>query len=223
MRRSTDHILVSHAGTLPRPPELEHLLAGPATAAEFEACLPEAIKQVVQRQVEIGVNVVNDGEFGKVGGFAGYVRDRMSGLTQHPLKPGQEPYNANKRDALEFPGAYAAYLDANRRRRANGAAPGQGANVREPYFCTAPLRYIGAANVRTDIDRLKAAVKGLDVEPYLPAVAPGRVEHWLWNEHYPTDEAFLFAIADVMHEEYKAITDAGIVLQIDDPGLPDGW
>ena len=124
---------------------------------------------------------------------------------------GQEPYNANKRDALEFPGAYAAYL-ANRRRPAA-----------TPYFCTAPLKYIGAAIVQTDIDRLKAAVTGLDVEPYLPAVAPGRVEHWLWNEHYPTDEAFLFAIADVMHEEYKAITDAGIVLQIDDPGLPDGW
>src|SRR5205823_14789628 len=70
-----------------------------------------------------------------------------------------------------------------------------------------------SANVQIDIDRLKSAIKGLDVEPYLPAVAPGRVEHWLWNEHYPTEEAFLFAIADVMHEEYKAITDAGIVVR----------
>jgi 5-methyltetrahydropteroyltriglutamate--homocysteine methyltransferase len=224
MRRSTDHILVSHAGTLPRPLDLQQLmLAGPAKAAQFEAQLPEAIKQVVHRQAEIGVDVVNDGEIGKVGGFAGYIRDRMRGISQHPLKPGQEPRNANKRDALEFPGAYTAYLEANQRRRTGAAAPGHGANASAPYFCTAPLEYIGAANVHTDIDRLAAAVKGLDVEAYLPAVAPGRVEHWLWNEHYPTDEAFLFAIADVMHEEYKAITDAGIVVQIDDPGLPDGW
>ena len=70
---------------------------------------------------------------------------------------------------------------------------------------------------------MKAAVQGLEVEPWLPAITPGTVEHWLWNEHYKSDEEFLFAIADVMHEEYKLIADAGLVLQVDDPDLPDGW
>src|SRR5258707_10912492 len=74
-----------------------------------------------------------------------------------------------------------------------------------------------------DIANLKAALVGQTVEGYLPAIAPGTIEHWLQNEYYPNDEAFLFAIADVMHGEYKAITDAGLILQIDDPDLPDGW
>jgi 5-methyltetrahydropteroyltriglutamate--homocysteine methyltransferase len=93
-----------------------------------------------------------------------------------------------------------------------------------PFMATGPLTYIGQDAVATDIKRLKDACEGLDVEPYLPAIAPGTIEHWLWRgEHYQSDEEFLFAIADVMHEEYKAITDAGVVLQIDDPDLPDGW
>ena len=82
---------------------------------------------------------------------------------------------------------------------------------------------MGKAGAETDIKTLKAAVQGLEVEPWLPAITPGTVEHWLWNEHYKSDEEFLFAIADVMHEEYKAIADAGLILQIDDPDLPDGW
>ncbi len=223
MKRSTNRIIVSHAGTMPRPDDLQELiLAGPAKAEEFQKRLPGAIAEVVRRQVKAGVDVVNDGELGKLGGFSGYVRDRMSGITQGELKPGQEPHNVNKRDALEFPGAYAVYA-ANARRRSAERTGGPGGTGNEPYFCTEPLKYIGKANVETDIARLKAAVQGLDVEPYLPAIAPGTIEHWLWNDHYPNDEAFLFAIADAMHEEYKAITDAGIILQIDDPDLPDGW
>ena len=79
--------------------------------------------------------------------------------------------------------------------------------------------------MQQDIQNLKAAVQehGDGIEPYLPAITPGTVEHWLWNEHYKDDDELLFAIADVMHEEYKAITDAGILLQLDDPDLPDGW
>ncbi len=91
------------------------------------------------------------------------------------------------------------------------------------YVCTGPLRYTGAADARADIDRLAAAAVAHGVEAFLPAITPGTVEHWLLNEHYPDDESFLAAIADVLHEEYKAITDAGLLLQVDDPDLPDGW
>jgi len=74
-----------------------------------------------------------------------------------------------------------------------------------------------------DVANMQAALQNLDVEGFLPAVAPGTIEHWLYNEHYSSDEDLLFAVADAMHEEYKAITDAGLNLQIDDPDLPDGW
>jgi methionine synthase II (cobalamin-independent) len=91
-------------------------------------------------------------------------------------------------------------------------------------FCTGPLKYIGQAAVQTDIQNFKAALQGVQVEEaFLPAVAPGTIEHWLRNDYYPSDEAYLHAIADAMREEYKAITGAGFLLQIDDPDLPDAW
>ncbi|MBV8085664.1 MAG: hypothetical protein JO247_12715 [Chloroflexi bacterium] len=202
------------------------MAAGTEKAAEFQRRLPSAIVEIVDRQIKAGMTVVNDGELGKAGGFSGYVRDRMSGVKGGQLKPGQEPHNVNKRDALEFPGAYEVYRDQTRRRQearlgqARGVATGQGWDV---YLCVEPLKYIGHETVQTDIRNLKEATKGKDVEPYLPAVAPGTIEHWLWNDCYKSEEEFVFAIAEVMHDEYKAITDAGIVLQIDDPDLPDGW
>ena len=96
--------------------------------------------------------------------------------------------------------------------------------INAPIFCTAPIKYIGQAQAQMDIDNLKAAAAGYgDVEPYLPAIAPGTIEHWLHNRYYKDDQEFLFAIADAMHEEYKMIVDSGLILQIDDPDLPDGW
>jgi 5-methyltetrahydropteroyltriglutamate--homocysteine methyltransferase len=91
------------------------------------------------------------------------------------------------------------------------------------YLCTGPLRYTGGAAVRADIDNLRAATRDRDLEPFLPSTTPGTVEHWLANDYYPDDESLLEAIAGVLHEEYKAITDAGLLLQVDDPDLPDGW
>ena len=83
---------------------------------------------------------------------------------------------------------------------------------------------MGADLVKADTERFKAALSDIgDAEPFLPAVAPGSIEHWLWNEYYPTNEEFLYAIADAMHEEYKAIADAGFILQIDDPDMFDAW
>jgi 5-methyltetrahydropteroyltriglutamate--homocysteine methyltransferase len=228
MRRSTDRILVSHAGALPRPENLQRLFdAGPQEQEAFTAALPGAVAEVVGQQVAAGVDVVNDGEISKRGLFTGYIRDRMTGFEQLVVTPGEyEPLNAGVtgRDRRDFPGFYAAGLGGF---GARPAALAQQDAAHSPsavaYACTGPLRYTGAAAVQADIDRLTAAVRGHDVEAFLPAITPGTVEHWLRNEHYPDDESFLFAIADVLHEEYKAITDAGLLLQVDDPDLPDGW
>ena len=92
------------------------------------------------------------------------------------------------------------------------------------FYCTEPLRYIGHAEVGADIENFKAALRGVKFEEaFLPAIAPGTMEHWMKNEYYPDDEAYLFALAEAMHEEYKAIVDAGFILQIDDPDLADAW
>jgi 5-methyltetrahydropteroyltriglutamate--homocysteine methyltransferase len=226
VRRSTDRIIVSHAGTLPRPPELQKLfVGGDASSAAFEAALPEAIDEVVKKQAEVRIDVVNDGEFSKRGGFLGYVRERMTGFEERPeLAKQARDAGVTGRDQRDFPGFYAAGLGMFYHGNQDTVSPVAGGFNAGPFVAEGPLTYIGHANVATDIARLKEACEGLDVEPYLPAVAPGTIEHWLYRgDSYKDDEEFLFAIADVMHEEYKAITDAGVVLQIDDPDMPDAW
>jgi 5-methyltetrahydropteroyltriglutamate--homocysteine methyltransferase len=228
MKRSTDRILASHAGTLPRPPELE-AVAGPTFWGRpkdndaFERMVPDLVKQVVKRQADMGLYVINDGEYGKRGGFSNYVEARLAGIGQ--LDREVPPHNISARDQRDFPGffennlgGFGAFL---RSASQSGAAP---VRINQPIFCTEPIRYVGHAEAQFDIDNMKAAMAGVSgVEGYLPAIAPGTIEHWLWNDYYKTDEEFLFAIAEAMHEEYKAITDAGFILQIDDPDLPDGW
>ena len=214
MSRSTERILVSHAGTLPRPESFAPVFAD-AADDELKRALPDAVRDVVRRQAELGIDIVNDGEFSKRGGFSGYVRNRISGIEQRQFPAGEGPraHDVTARDRRDFPGAFAA-----------GVGPFRGGGTaNQPFFCVEPLKYIGQATVQNDIANLKAACAGLNVQPYLPAIAPGTVEHWLWNEHYPDTESFLMAIADALHDEYKAITDAGVLLQIDDPDLPDGW
>ena len=226
MRRSTDRIIVSHAGTLPRPPELTELMrAGDAKAAEFKAALPAAVKDVVRHQIEVGIDVVNDGELGKRDGFSNYPRVRLSGLEVREVQPGTgpKPHDVQGRDRISFPEFGKQGFPARPFGAPSGGNVAQGTGPRQMVFCTGPISYIGQEHYKEDIANLKAATQGLDVEPYLPAVAPGTMEHWMYNEYYKSDEEMLYAIADAMKEEYKAIVDAGFVLQIDDPDLPDGW
>jgi 5-methyltetrahydropteroyltriglutamate--homocysteine methyltransferase len=216
---------VSHAGALPRPENLQRLFdAYPKEQDAFMAALPGAVQQVVGQQVTAGLDVVNDGEISKRGLFIGYIRDRMAGFEEITLGPGQSrPRNAGVtgRDRRDFPGFYAAGLGGFGGRPA--ATAQTDATSATSWACTGPLTYTGLAAARGDIGNLRAAARDRDVEPFLPAVTPGTVEHWLGNEYYPDEESFLEAIAGVLHEEYKAITDAGFLLQVDDPDLPDGW
>jgi 5-methyltetrahydropteroyltriglutamate--homocysteine methyltransferase len=223
MKRSTDRILVTHQGTLPRPPDLQELIAArsqgkPYDEAALAASIRAAVAENVRTQAEIGIDIVNDGEMSKTF-FNEYVKDRFSGIERT-----DEPYVSiiHSRDLGEFPeffgggGAFGA---------SGSTGPGRSPGVRRVlYECTGPITYIGQAAVQTDIENLKAALQGLDVaEAYLPAVAPGSIEHWLRNRYYASDEEFLYALADAMHEEYRAIVDAGFILQVDDPDLADGW
>ena len=239
MRRSTDRLLASHAGTLPRPAGLTALLgeeqagsgdgprparqaqaAGLAGNGELERELAAAVTGVVRRQAEAGLDIVNDGEFPKRGTFTGYIRDRMTGFEHRAGPPPPRDAGISGRDRRDFPGFYAAGLGGFSGQAA--MAMGGGGH----YVVTGPLSYTGREVALADAARLKVACAEADrdVTPYLPAIAPGTIEHWLHpGEQYRSGEELLFAIADVMHEEYKAITDSGVLLQIDDPDLADGW
>jgi len=220
MRRSSDRILASHAGTVPRPRDLQELYEAGGRQAEFDARLPSAVKEVVQRQAAVGLDVVNDGELSKLN-FSHYARERLGGLEppSNDFKPSARSIVA--RDARDFPDFHSS--GGGRSRRALTLGRGVGGNANPSIQCTGPLTYVGREATLADIANLQAALHGLDVEGFLPAVAPGTIEHWLFNQHYRDDEELLFAIADAMHEEYKLITDSGLSLQIDDPDLPDGW
>jgi 5-methyltetrahydropteroyltriglutamate--homocysteine methyltransferase len=219
VKRSTDRILTTHAGCLPRPDELRDLLDArskgqPTDEQAFQARLDSAVADVIARQRECGLDVVNDGEMSKFN-FSSYARERLSGFEPREARPtaGAVVVSISGRDQQEFPEYFAL-----RRGRA-----GIGTHQRQ-LVCTGPLQYVGQAAVQADVARFQRALQGVPVEEaFLTAVAPGTIEHWLGNEYYPTAEAYVYAIADAMHEEYQAIVDGGFILQIDDPDLPDAW
>jgi 5-methyltetrahydropteroyltriglutamate--homocysteine methyltransferase len=202
MRRSVERILTTHAGSLPRPPDLLALApADPARAGRVR----QAVAEAVRRQAACGLDVVTDGEMGKPS-FITYVTERLSGF-ERSAEPGALPW-AGSKEATSFPEFYEPML----RQSPNAAAP--------RFVCTGPVRYVGHAQVQADIENLRAALSGLGVEEaFIPAIAPSNVEGRQKNAHYKTDEEYLFAIAEAMHEEYRAIVDAGFLLQIDDPRL----
>lgn len=228
MKRSTDRILTTHAGSLPRPDDLRPMVAAraagePHDAVALAARLRSAVAEVVDLQIASGIDVVNDGELSKTS-FSNYMRERLGGVEQRPLPPDAPRSGVIfGRDLPEF-SAYFAQRGAG-----VGGAPragGTGPTGADPMavYCVGPISYVGHNDLTTDIENFRAALQGKQYEEaFLPAITPGTVEHWLINEHYPSAEAFLYAIADALHEEYKAIVDAGFILQLDDPDMADAW
>ncbi len=216
MKRSTERILVTHVGSLARPADLMEMLVARNEGKSYDhdalaKRTRSAVAEVVQKQIECGVDIVNDGELGK-SNFSRYTRERLSGFVERPVGPDFRPTSIFGRDMIEFP----EYFN-----RGGRTSIGHHARV---FYCAEPLKYVGQTEVKADIENLKGALQGKQIEEaFLPAIAPGTMEHWMKNEYYPTDEAYLFAIADAMQEEYKAIVDAGCILQIDDPDLADAW
>ena len=223
MKRRTDRILTTHAGSLPRSDELRQMIFAraegrPCDGEALASRLRNEIAEVVRKQVACGIDSVNDGELGKTN-FNHYVRGRLSGFESRPYRPGQdpEPLSIAGRDRIRFPEYFATGG------RGFGAFAGAGPSQPQVY-CVAPLKYVGHEALREEIELFQAALQGVKAEEaFLPANTPGTIEHWLRNAHYPDEESFVHAIAEAMRAEYKAITDAGFLLQIDDPDLPDGW
>jgi len=205
MKRSTDRILTTHVGSLPRPPDLLDLVqadGGALDQPKNAARLREAVRQIVEKQIALGIDVIDDGEYGKPS-FVSYVNERLGGF-EIDTSPGMSPW-AGSREAKSFPEFYGETHAASRQHH---------------MVCTGPITYRGHAQLGRDIDNLKAALDGArPAEVFMPAISPSNVEDWQKNAYYKTQEEFLFAIADAMHEEYRAIVDAGFLVQIDDPRL----
>jgi 5-methyltetrahydropteroyltriglutamate--homocysteine methyltransferase len=225
MKHSTDRILTSHAGSLPRPESLIEVnqakFEGSAVDdAIYEECLREAVGWVCGMQADRGVDIINDGEFGKAtrgaidyGAWSSYAWGRLTGWEQGVAGP--LPALAGRRDRQIFAEFYRE-LDST------SFLSSSSLGGRPPVF-TGPIAYIGQRAVQRDIANFKAALARVKAEEgFMTSVAPGSFGR-RQNRHYPSDEAFLFALGEAMREEYKAIVEAGLVLQLDDPGLPDSW
>jgi 5-methyltetrahydropteroyltriglutamate--homocysteine methyltransferase len=212
MKSSTDRILTTHVGSLPRPDDLfammlDRIDGKPVDETAYTARVRKAVADSVRQQVDAGLDIVSDGEMGKPS-FITYAAQRLDGLEK---REGARPSPfATSRETISFPEFYeseaAAQVSASRRRAR--------------MVCAGPIKYKGHAQLKADLDNLKAALQGVDAaEAFVPAIAPSNVETTTPNEYYPNDEAYVFAIAEAMREEYKAIVDAGFLLQIDDPFL----
>jgi 5-methyltetrahydropteroyltriglutamate--homocysteine methyltransferase len=220
MKRSTERILTTHVGSLSRPDALVPILQAkdrgqPYDRDAYTSLVRAAVADVARRQAAAGVDVVTDGEQGKAS-FFGYVVERFNGFARKPASPGQAG-NARgaSREYQAFPDYYAWS------ERIAEWAGGRGGDRRYGIdVCTGPVSYKGHAAVRADIETLRAALKGLPHEDvFMPAIAPSYIFATLPNEFYRTEEEYEQALADALREEYRAIVEAGFVLQIDDPRL----
>jgi 5-methyltetrahydropteroyltriglutamate--homocysteine methyltransferase len=194
VKTSIERILTTHAGSLPRPAGfLDH---------HDPAALPGAVEEMVRHQVEVGIDVISDGEASKPS-YATYVIERLSGF-------GGEPVPLHMRGLDAFP-EFAAKRWGD---------PGKATMMTNPT-CDGPVAYLDRSLVEADIANLKACAGGTDA--FMTAASPGVIEFFMGNKHYPTTEEYLFALADAMKEEYDAICQAGLVLQLDCPDLACAW
>jgi 5-methyltetrahydropteroyltriglutamate--homocysteine methyltransferase len=219
MKTSSKRILTTHTGSLPRPPDLVALLNSKELAETYErdafdARVRRAISEIVRQQADVGVDIVDDGEHSKVNWMA-YARARLSGLEEidSPVR-----FRGATRDSLAFP---KTYEDMRIMLAARSSAIVAKRTVRpKAQVCTGPIAYVGQDELKTDIDNLKNALKGIPAEEaFMTAISPSNLELYYENRHYASDEEYLTALADAMRVEYKAIVDAGFLLQIDDPRM----
>jgi 5-methyltetrahydropteroyltriglutamate--homocysteine methyltransferase len=219
MKRSTSRILTTHAGRLDGPPELTEMTRGIIAGHSLDTnkLLPlvrKGIVDVARKQTAAGIDVISDGELGKIGfGGVTYYGRRLSGLGTRKLKPGEAPFMAlETNERIEFADFY--------RELQFMPAPAERA------ICNGPVKYIGHEEVKRDLEFFKTALAEANVkaeETFMCVLAPGWLHHFFYNEYYPSEKEYLFALADAIKHEYKAIVDAGFILQIDDPALPDTY
>jgi 5-methyltetrahydropteroyltriglutamate--homocysteine methyltransferase len=202
-----ERIRTTHTGSLPRPDDLVSLLYAEVTGEltdrpTLERRVREAVVASVRQQVECGLDIVNDGEMGKVS-YSTYVTQRLTGYESHQHVPrGARP------DAAAFP----RYAEWNARQQA-------GSYVIKRYACTGPVAYVGHEQLRRDLDNLRDAIERGDSNVFMTAASPGVIALFQPNQYYASTEAYLEALAEAMREEYEAIVGAGFVLQLDCPDL----
>ena len=219
MKRGTDRILTTHTGSLPRPADLMALLNAREMEtgldrAAFDARVRRAIAEIVEKQAACGLDVIGDGEHSKVNWMA-YARQRLAGLEEIDAPVS---FRGETRDSLEFAGAYQD-MKLMLAGRSGELVPKRAARPKA-FVCSGPLRYVGHDAVRTDVENLRAALSGVDAaEAFITAISPSNLELYYENRYYASDEEYLTALADAMHEEYRAIVEGGFVLQIDDPRM----
>jgi 5-methyltetrahydropteroyltriglutamate--homocysteine methyltransferase len=204
MQRSTNRILTTHTGSLPRPAALVALLADEqknpgGQRAAFEAAVDAAVADVVARQVAAGIDIINDGEQGRTD-YTVHVKDRLTGFDG----PSAPPLGTGEDEFPELALLLAQFSSPFQHRPA----------------CTGPVTWKDWPAAEADIARAKrTTANARAVEFFMTSPSPGQIGRYLKNKHYPTDEAYLFALADVMAREYRAIVEAGFVLQLDCPDL----
>jgi 5-methyltetrahydropteroyltriglutamate--homocysteine methyltransferase len=209
MARNADRILTTHVGSLIRPPQLVEYIDAIEKGLKldmkaFDVLLQRSVSDVVGRQQQAGIDIVSDGEFGKFRSWSFYVLDRLDGIEERNV---EVPVGAGRDRAL-FPEFYAEYFPTQR-------LPKRGTVV-----TVGPVKYKGHVALKKDIDIFKNALKGADVEGFLPVVAPASAVPRFQNEYYKNEEEALFGIAGALREEYKTIIEAGLFVQIDDAFLP---
>jgi 5-methyltetrahydropteroyltriglutamate--homocysteine methyltransferase len=210
MHRSDNRLLTTHVGSLIRPPQLVELLRNRESgehvdSQRFAQCLEASVADIARAQADIGLDIINDGEFGKTISWSRYVVERLSGVVRQTTDRESMPAGIVGKDRRDFAEFYQEY---DRTQKFSGLA---GWQVNDA------IKYIGHEALQRDIADLKRAVAGLNVEEaFMTAVAPGSVIPDRDDLYYKDDEAFLYAVADALREEYEAIVNAGFVLQIDD-------
>ena len=226
MKTSTERILTTHVGSIPRPESVRVLLRSrlggqPIDETELAARAAEAVTDVVRRQAQVGLDVVSDGEMSKTS-FLAYTDDRLTGFvtTTAATDPSAALTGAG--------GAWARRVDSRREWRAfreyyTEYLPREMPMATPPTVCQGPIAYKGQALLEKDLAAFRAALGGVAVaEAFVPAIAPAMVGRGQ-NRYYKTEEEYVFAIAEALRTEYRAIVDAGFILQIDDPGLGETW
>jgi 5-methyltetrahydropteroyltriglutamate--homocysteine methyltransferase len=212
-QQNTDRIQTTHIGSLPRPHDLLDIMKAklnkqPYDESEFQAKLSKAVADTVKRQVECGIDIVTDGEFSKPGFFT-YIQQRLEGYEARP----NQKLILFQQEVEAFPEYYAEYFKT--------AMSGGALIPITPVVCVGPVKYRGEKLLQVDIDNVKAAAKAAGISSnhvFLPATAPSGVGI---NEYYKSDEEYFQALAAELNKEYRAIVAAGILVQVDDPFLPD--
>jgi 5-methyltetrahydropteroyltriglutamate--homocysteine methyltransferase len=225
MKTSTERILTTHVGSLPRPESIKALLRArlggqPLDESQLAARVAEAVSAVVRQQAEVGLDVISDGEMGKTS-FLAYAEERLTGFVPMTINAADVPSSnvgsswARRLDTRREWRAFREYYEEYLPRAMPPAAP--------PSVCQGPIAYQGGALLQRDLAAFKAALQGINVgEAFVPAIAPAMVGRGQ-NQYYATEEEYVFAIAEALKTEYRAIVDAGFILQIDDPGLGETW